>query len=153
MHFWTADLCDELGDKVQVADDIFRSFGRCKKFSGEVVTIELDEDNRGLIELLKSDGDGKVAVVDVKAKYVAVVGENLALLAHKNGWRGLVINGYVRDTHIIKEIDLGILALGTCPKRSSKISDAKKDIELNFANIAFRNGQKIYVDNDGIVVI
>ena len=75
MNFFTADMCDEHKDDIQVADPIFNSYGKKEKFRGKAVTIKLDEDNRGLIELLKEDGKGKVAVVDVGAKFCAVVGE------------------------------------------------------------------------------
>jgi regulator of ribonuclease activity A len=152
MNFFTADMCDEHKDDIQVVDPIFNSYGKKEKFRGKVVTIKLDEDNRGLIELLKEDGKGKVAVVDVDAKFCAVVGENLMLLAQKNGWEGIIINGYVRDTNITKDIDVGLLAIGTCPKRSSKISDAKREEVLEFAGVVFKDGCEVYVDHDGVVV-
>ena len=152
MSFYTADLCDEHHEDVQVLEHIFKSYGKREKFSGKVVTIELDEDNRGLIELLKEDGSGKVAVVDVGAKFCAVVGENLMLMAKKNGWQGIIINGYVRDTHITKGIDVGLLALGTCPKRSKKIAEAKREVELRFGGVIFKDGMKVFADHDGVIV-
>ena len=152
MGFYTADLCDEHHEDVQVLEHIFKCYGKREKFSGEVVTIELDEDNRGLIELLKEDGSGKVAVVDVGAKFCAVVGENLMLMAEKNNWQGIIINGYVRDTHITKAIDVGLLALGTCPKRSKKLSNAKREVELAFAGVVFKDGMIVFADHDGVIV-
>jgi len=152
MGFFTADMCDEHGDDLQVAEHIFTNYGKREKFSGKAVTIMIDEDNRGLIELLKEDGKGKVAIVDVGATFCAVVGENLMLLAEKNGWEGIIINGYVRDTHITKGIDVGLLALGTCPKRSSKKADSKREVELNFAGVTFKDGCEVFVDHDGVVV-
>ena len=152
MSFYTADMCDEHHDDVQVLEHIFKSYGGKEKFSGKVVTIKLDEDNRGLIELLKENGKGKVAIVDVDAKFCAVVGENLMLMAEKNGWEGIIINGYVRDVHITKNINVGLLALGTCPKRSKKISPAKREVELKFAGVIFRDGMEIYADHDGVIV-
>ena len=152
MDFFTADMCDELGEKLQVLEPIFTNYGKKEKFQGKVVTIKLDEDNRGLIELLKEDGKGKVAVVDVDAKFCAVVGENLMLMAEKNRWQGIIINGYVRDTHITKGIDVGLLAIGTCPRRSSKKAESKREVKLNFAGVSLKDGCEVFADFDGVVV-
>ena len=122
MEFYTADLCDELGDKVEVLEPILNSYGGENKFSGKIATIKLDEDNTSLIKLLKKDGNGRVCVVDVGAAYVAVVGENLMKLALKNNWSGIVVNGYVRDITFTQKIGVGLLAIGTCPKKSQKKS-------------------------------
>ena len=152
MDFYTADMCDEHHEDIQVLEHIFKNYGGSEKFKGKVVTIKLDEDNRGLIELLKENGKNKVAVVDVEAKYCAVVGENLMLMAQKNEWEGIIINGYVRDVHITKNINVGLLALGTCPKRSKKISSAKREIELNFGGVIFKDGMEVFCDHDGVIV-
>lgn len=121
MQFSTADLCDEQGEKIKVVEEQFESYGDVEAFYGEMVTIKLDEDNRGLVAMLRDEeGKGRVAVVDVKAAFCAVVGDNLMGFAAKNGWAGIIINGYVRDTRITKTIGAGLFALGTCPRRSAK---------------------------------
>ncbi len=152
MSFYTADMCDEHHDNVQVLEHIFKNYGKKKKFKGKIVTIKLDEDNRGLIELLKENGKNRVAVVDVSGKFCAVVGENLMLMAQKNGWEGIIINGYVRDVHITKEIDVGLLALGTCPKRSKKIAPAKRNVTLEFGGVIFKDDMELFADYDGAIV-
>ncbi len=65
---------------------------------------------------------------------------------------GLVINGYVRDTKITRDIDVGLLAIGTCPRKSFEENSSYRDIPLNFGGIEFRSGDYIYVDRDGVVV-
>jgi len=61
MNFDTADLCDAHSDNVKVLAPNFISFGGIEKCAGEIVTIKLDEDNSGLIELLKQNGKGTSA--------------------------------------------------------------------------------------------
>lgn len=153
MEFFTADLCDELGDKVQVLEPILKSFGAKQKFSGKIETILLDEDNSDLITLLKEDGTGKVVVVDVSGVYVAVVGENLMKLALKNNWNGIVVNGYVRDITYTSKIDVGLMAIGTCPKKSQKKATGVREKTVEFGKIKFVPNHTIYVDNDGVIVI
>jgi regulator of ribonuclease activity A len=72
--------------------------------------------------------------------------------AHKNNWAGIVINGYVRDTKITKDIEVGLLAIGTCPKKSFEQNESFRDITLNFGGVQFKTGDYIYVDSDGVVV-
>ena len=153
MNFSTADLCDEHGEKLQIVEEQFNSYGLKESFFGEIVTIKLDEDNRGLVEMLRDEeGKGRVAVVDVEQKFCAVVGDNLMGFASKNGWAGIIINGYVRDTKITKTIDVGLFALGTCPRRSSKRAELQREVTLNFAGVEFKSGAWIYADVDGVIL-
>jgi len=151
MEFYTADLCDEHKDNVQVLAPSFKSYGKAINFSGQIVTLKLDEQNSGLITLLKSPGKGRIAVVDVDAKYYAVVGENLMKFAKDNDWAGIVINGYVRDIEMTSQIDVALLALGTCPRKSFKESAYQENLELNFADVTFVPGDYLYADVDGII--
>ena len=153
MSFSTADLCDEHGDGVKVLETALHSYGGVESFKGEIVTIQLDEDNSGLISILRDEkGKGRVVVVDVDAKYCAVVGDTLMGFAKKNGWSGIVINGFVRDTVITRTIPVGLMALGTCPRKSPKKSGSKRDIELNFGGVSFKVGEFLYADEDGLIV-
>jgi regulator of ribonuclease activity A len=153
MYFSTADLCDEHGKGVEVVESQLNSYGGVNNFYGEIVTILLDEDNRGLVELLRDEaGEGRVVVVDVDQKFCAVVGDNLIGFADKNGWAGIVVNGYVRDTQITKGIDAGLMALGTCPRRSTKQSISKRGEDIKFGNVTFKEGSWLYADNDGIIL-
>jgi len=151
MKFYTADLCDEHKENVQVLDPEFKSYGKAQACSGEIVTLKLDEQNGGLITLLKSEGKGRIAVVDVSGKYFAVVGENLMKFAIQNNWAGIIINGYVRDIEQTSQIDVALYALGTCPKKSFKESIYEENIELNFAGVSFIPGDYLYADVDGII--
>jgi len=152
MNFYTADICDAKGDEVVVLDPIFKSYGAVTKCYGTIETIKLDEDNTELITLLKTKVENKIAVVDVSADYCAVVGENLMNFAYQNGWKAIIINGYVRDIEATRETEVGLFALGTCPRKSPKKSEAQLDIELNFASVTFRPNMHLYTDLDGIII-
>lgn len=153
MNFTTADLCDEHGEKVKVLEANLISYGGLDGFKGEIVTIKLDEDNSDLVSMLKDEkGKGRVVVVDVDANYCAVVGDTLMGFAKRNGWAGIVINGFVRDISITRTIPVGLMALGTCPRKSPKKSASKRDIELSFGGISFKSGEFLYADEDGVIV-
>ncbi len=153
MSFTTADICDVHGKAVEIVAETLHSYGGVDSFSGEIVTILLDKDNSDLVAMLRDEqGNGRVVVVDVYARYCAIVGDTLMGYALKNGWAGIVINGYVRDTKITKNIEVGLMALGTCPRKSSKIAPSQRDIDLHFGGVSFKVGGYLYADEDGIVV-
>lgn len=153
MKSYTADICDKYPNDVQVLAPLFKSYGGVAMCHGEITTIKLYEDNKALVELLRDEkGDGKICVVDVQGDYCAVVGETLMGFAYHNGWAGIVINGYVRDTHQTAVVPVGLFALGTYPFKSQKKAAAIRDEQLNFANVEFNPGEFLYADKDGIVV-
>ena len=152
MKFYTADLCDKYDDQVQVLDPILKSYGGLKKVMGQIITLKLVDNNKSLAELLKTNGDGQVVVVDVDAKYTAVVGDNMMKFALDNNWAGLIVNGYVRDTKNTKEIEVGLFALGTCPKKTIPPKEGTLHGEIQFGGVIFREGEYLYADRDGIIV-
>jgi len=153
MSLMTADICDDKGESVQVLKPDYRSYGGTETCHGRISTIALDEDNSGLIAMLKEPGNGRVAVVDVHESFYAVVGENLMGFARDNGWAGILINGYVRDTLETKKVPVGLWALGTCPRKSRKKADSERDIELVFGGVRFLPGNYLFADSDGIIVL
>ena len=152
MKFYTADLCDKYPNDVRILAPIMKSYGGNKRVMGQIVTVQLTGHNKTLVELLKTDGAGQIAVVDVGARYTAVVGDNLMKFAYENNWAGIIINGYVRDTKNTKEIDVGLFALGTCPKKTMEMSEGTLHLPLSFGEITFNEGDYLYADRDGIIV-
>ena len=150
--FHTADLCDAHHEAVQVAKPGLHAFGGAIACFGPVTTITLDEDNTDLITLLKSEGHGRIAVVDAKGAYCAIVGDTLMGFAFKNNWAGIVVNGYVRDIVNTRNISVGLWALGTCPMKSRKKAPSVRAEAVTFAGVTFHEGDYLYADSDGIVV-
>ena len=153
MEVFTADICDEHSDKVNVLGPGFQNYGGADRCQGEIVTIKLDKNNTDLIALLRDeDGTGKVVVIDVDQAYFAVVGENLMKFAHQNNYAGIVINGYIRDTFQIKDIPVALYALGTCSRKSIPVTQGERDIPLSFGGVEFKSGDYLYADTDGVIV-
>ncbi len=152
MQVSIADICDNYDGEIQVAEDRFKSYGGRKSFFGKIRTIKINRNNSYLIQLLKEDGENQVAVVDVDAEYVAVVGDILMGIAKDNNWAGIVINGYVRDTVETAKIDVGLFALGTCPQKEKKVNSGEIDVDISFASVNFISGDYLYADSDGLIV-
>ena len=153
MAFFTADICDEHSDKASVLAPGYRNYGGAEKCQGEIITIKLDRNNSDLISLLRDeDGSGKVVVVDVDRAYYAVVGENLMKFAQKNHYSGIVVNGYIRDTAQIGDIQVALYALGTCPRKYIPVTRGERDIALSFGHVSFKSDDYLYADTDGVIV-
>lgn len=153
MTFHTTDLCDDHGDRVQVADPLFRHFGRRVRFAGPIATLKVFEDNSLVRSTLETAGHGRVLVIDGGGSTrCALVGGQLGELAVQNGWSGIVVWGCVRDTVELDVQDVGIRAIGTHPRKSVKRGEGTYDGVLQFAGVRFLPGHWLYADEDGIVV-
>jgi regulator of ribonuclease activity A len=97
------------------------------------------------------DGRGKVVVVDVAAEYYAVVGEKLMNFAKQNNYNGIIINGYVRDTAQIKDIEVALYALGTCPRKYMEPVAGALNVPVSFSGVHFVPGDYLYADVDGVI--
>jgi regulator of ribonuclease activity A len=148
----TTDLSDAHSD-VQIAEPLFRDFGGERAFFGPIATLKLFEDNALVREALESPGEGRVLVVDGAGSLrCALVGGNLAALAEKNGWSGIVVFGAVRDTRELATAKVGVKALAPHPKKSIKKGAGERDVPVTFAGVTFRPGAWLYADEDGILV-
>ncbi|MBW7900650.1 MAG: ribonuclease E activity regulator RraA [Rhodocyclaceae bacterium] len=157
MTFKTPDLCDqfeaELGKSVRVVAPMFRHYGGRKAFSGRIATLKLFEDNSLVRTAFAEDGKGKVLVIDGGGSLrCALVGDQLAILAQKNGWEGVVVYGCIRDSADIAGIDIGVRALDTHPQKSIKRNVGERDVAVTFGGVTFHPGEYLYADEDGVLV-
>ena len=151
--FHTADLCDALDDRAAVAEPGFTDFGGHPRFSGIIKTVRCPDDNSLVRRALEQPGTGRVLVVDGGGlRSCALLGDQLATLAQKNGWSGVVINGCVRDTEELAAIPIGIRALGSHPRKSRKRGLGEADTAVLFAGVKFEPGSYLYADRDGMLV-
>jgi regulator of ribonuclease activity A len=150
----TADLVDEIGPDVRSCDLQFRQFGGRDSFAGRIVTVRCYQDNALLKSVLGEPGEGRVLVVDgAGSLHTALVGDLIAELGRSNGWAGLVLNGAVRDAPTLRTLDIGIKALGTNPRKSTKTGAGERDVPIGFGGVTFIPGEILHSDDDGIVVL
>ena len=149
----TADIYDEFGEALQSLPLQLRSFGGRAAFDGPIRTIRCHEDNALVKTMLATPGNGAVLVVNgLGSLNTALMGDMIAASAVANGWAGVVINGAIRDSVAIDGLDLGVKALGTNPRKSSKAGTGEVDVDLEFGGVVFRVGKRLYSDEDGILV-
>ena len=149
----TADLVDDIGPDVRSCDLQLRQFGGRRIFAGRISTVRCFQDNALLKSVLSEPGDGGVLVIDGDGSvHAALVGDVIAELGRSNGWSGLIINGAVRDASTLATLDIGIKAMGTNPRKSTKSGVGERDVPVTFGGVTFVPGEIAHSDDDGIVV-
>lgn len=153
MMIKTADLCDEYGEYIQVCEPLFRSYGKKQCFYGRIATLKVLDDNVLVKKALETLPAGTVLVVDGGGSTrCALLGDNLAAIAAARQLAGIIINGCVRDVAELKEIELGIFALASMPKKSKKEGKGEENRPLSFGGIEWHPNHYVYADEDGVIV-
>ena len=138
----TCDLCDRFEAEVRVLELALRDYGGRAAFSGRVSTVKALEDNSLVRAAVAEPGDGRVLVIDGGGSLRrAMLGDMLAEQAVANGWAGVVVHGAIRDSQAIAALDLGVKALGTCPRKTDKRGQGLRDVELAFGGLVIAPGQ------------
>lgn len=149
----TADVCDAMGEAVSILPIVLNDYGGRLDFAGPAVTLRTLDDNSMVKNLVETAGEDRVLVVDGGGSMrSALLGGNLAAAAAKNGWAGLLIYGCVRDLHELCAEDVGIKALGSCPRKSEKMGRGEVDVEVAFDGVVIKPGYWVIADSDGVVI-
>lgn len=153
MQISTADISDANPERVKAAQLSFLHFGKKKGCFGKIVTLKLFEDNSFVRQALEESGKGKMLVIDAGGSMrCAVLGDQLATLAMKNEWEGVLVFGCIRDSRAINEMNVCIKALGTHPLKTAKRNEGQKGIPVQFGAVTFWPDEYVYADEDGVLV-
>lgn len=157
MSFTTADLCDDNGAALEQGDisiipGQWQWFTQHRSVTGVVTTVQARGCNHEIREALAEPGEGRVLFIDADGEQGACIGENLAMLASRNNWAGLIVHGNVRDAAELKKMPLVIIALGTWPARSENRPGGRRDTPLEIKKVRIEPGNVVYADEDGLVI-
>ena len=154
----TCDLCDQesvalAAGEVRALSPLLRNFGRLQHFHGQVATVQCFEDNSLVRSTLETAGMARVLVVDGGGSMRhALFGGNLAALASRNGWAGIVVDGCVRDVGELAATPIGVRALGSMPVPPRKHGAGQCDVAVRVQGVWVNPGDWLYADADGILV-
>ncbi|MDX1739216.1 MAG: ribonuclease E activity regulator RraA, partial [Alphaproteobacteria bacterium] len=131
----TTDLSDAHIDKVQRCTLPFSDFGGRTMFAGRIHTVVTMNDNKRVQDFLHGPGDGAILVVDNGGSMThAMLGDMTAERMYNNGWAGIIINGVIRDKERLRNVDIGVKALGSTPFKSKKYGIGAIDIPVAFGD-------------------
>ena len=152
------DFCDReieaiAAGTVRVLPPVFKNFGRLAHFRGQVSTVQCCEDNTQVRAALETAGMARILVVDGGGSLRhALFGGNLAMLAARNGWAGVVIDGCVRDVPEIATAPIGARALAAIPMPPRKLGGGQRDVPVRIQGVWVSPGNWLYADADGMIV-
>jgi len=154
MAISTANLSDLYSGDLKYLDSVFKSYGKKSKFSGSIVTIRCFEDFCSIQDMISQSGKNRVLLIDGGAsENSSLFDEKLALLAIKNNWEGVIINGTIRNSRKIHDLAIGVKALGESVRRSPcSPGNGETNIDIEMAGTLISPGDIVIVDEDGIVV-
>jgi regulator of ribonuclease activity A len=161
MTISVCDLCDtheaefvgSNAKQLRLLPDVFKSYGGVTSFHGQAHTLRCPEDNSRVREAVAQPGASRVLVVDGGGMTRrALVGGNLAVIAAKNGWAGILVHGAVRDIAELREASLGIKALALCPLRTDKRGLGDAGVAMMICGYLVQPGDWVYADEDGVLI-
>ncbi|MFM7123554.1 MAG: ribonuclease E activity regulator RraA [Fluviibacter sp.] len=154
----TTDLLDNnealiQQEQLRIVAPMFQRYGGKTAFAGQIVTLKLFEDNSLVRAVLGESGTGKVLVIDGGGSMrCALLGDQLAEMAVKNGWEGVVVYGCIRDSAAINGLPLGVRALDTHPLKTVKKNIGERDVNVTFGGVTLKPGEWLCADEDGVIV-
>ena len=81
-------------------------------------------------------------------------GELLSTAARYRGCRGVVIDGYTRDTRAIIAMGFPVFCRGIHPADSlGRLDVAEHDVPIHCGGVLVRTGDLVLADDDGVVII
>ena len=83
----------------------------------------------------------------------AILGEIMVHMAEKKGVAGYLIDGCIRDSEAIQEMDFPVFAIGVSPKGPYKDGPGEINFPVSCGGVIINPGDIIVGDRDGVVVI
>lgn len=146
-----------------IADEMNRFFcmdQRIKPFNtkpllGTAFTVKARiGDNLMLHKALELAQPGDVIIVDAQGDIAnAITGEIMMTQAAVNGLAGVVIDGAIRDSEAMLDLDMPVYAAGVQPKGPYKDGPGEINVPVSCGGVVVNPGDIIVGDQDGIVVI
>ena len=111
-------------------------------------------DNLLLHKAIDMAQPGDVIVVDVQGEVVnAITGEIMMREARKKGLGGVIVDGAVRDSEALRELDMPVYAAGVTPKGPYKDGPGEINVPISCGGVVVNPGDIVVGDADGVVVI
>ena len=125
------------------------------KLAGNALTIEVRPgDNLMIHAAMSLAKPGDVLVIDGKGDQTAALMGTIMLTACKElGIAGVVIDGAVRDSNEIVEMDYPVFSVGTNPNGPTKNVPGRIGHPVSVGGVTIRSGDFIIADCDGVVAI
>ena len=142
-------------NRMNLMQNRIRPVTSAKNFTGQAFTVDaFHGDNSAIHVALKSVQDGDVLVINGGGlQDRALWGSILNQIAKRQGVRGVIIDGAVRDVDELEDHGHPVLAAGISPAGPSKGWGGAINGPVSCGGVVVHPGDLIHGDADGVVVI
>ncbi len=125
------------------------------KVAGPALTVEVRPgDNLMIHAAIALAKPGDVLVIDGKGDQTsALMGTIMMTACKQRGIAGVIVDGAVRDSLEIDEMDFPVFSVGTNPNGPTKNIGGRIGHAIGCGGVAVRPGDLVVADADGVVVI
>ncbi|SCM82050.1 Dimethylmenaquinone methyltransferase [uncultured Sporomusa sp.] len=148
-----ANIADEM-NRFSCVDARIKPFNS-RPLLGTAFTVKVRvADNLLLHKALELAQPGDVILVEAQGDMAnAITGEIMMLTADKKGLAGVVVDGAVRDTKALQELNMPVYAAGVTPRGPYKDGPGEINVPVCIGGVVVNPGDIVVGDADGIVII
>jgi RraA family protein len=156
------DLLDQLADLetsmladinkyIRAMDAGIKRINPGRKLIGRARTASCRNDFLTVMRVLADAEAGDVLVIDGRGGHLALAGEMFALEARRKKLSGIIVDGMVRDSAAMQDIDLPVYARAVHPVAGTIQTIGDVGIAVSCGGIVVNPGDVVFADADGIV--
>ena len=148
------DYGSVMGHEHFVSNKIHPLWQGMQRIAGPAYTVQLASgDNLMLHAAIYEAPVGSIIVADAGDDQFAIAGGNVCSIAQKNGIKGFVIDGVIRDLAEVIEMEFPVYANGVFPVPGKKEFYSELAQPIQCGGVEVKTGDIIVADIEGIVVI
>jgi len=146
----TSMLAD-INKHIRAMDAGIRRINPGRKLLGRARTASCRNDFLTVMRVLADAEAGEVLVIDGCGGHLALAGEMFAMEAHRKRLGGIIVDGMVRDSAAMQDIDLPVYARAVHPVAGTIQNIGKIQTVVSCGGITVSPGDIIFADADGVV--
>lgn len=141
----------DINKQIRAMDAGIKRINPGRKLLGRARTASCRNDFLTVMRVLADAEAGDVLVIDGRGGHLALAGEMFALEASRKGLGGIVVDGMVRDSAAMQDIDLPVYARAVHPVAGTIQTIGDIQTTVSCGGVTVSPGDIVFADADGIV--
>jgi 4-hydroxy-4-methyl-2-oxoglutarate aldolase len=146
----TSILAD-INKHIRAMDAGIKRINPGRKLLGRARTASCRNDFLTVMRVLADAEAGDVLVIDGCGGHLALAGEMFALEAHRKKLGGIIVDGSVRDSAAMQDIDLPVYARAVHPVAGTIQTIGDIQTVVSCGGVIVTPGDVVFADADGVV--
>jgi 4-hydroxy-4-methyl-2-oxoglutarate aldolase len=146
-----ASICDT-HKQIRLMDVEIKALRTGTKMFGVAHTVTCSNDFLTVLKALKEASSGEVLVIGCQDARSTVAGELFSTEALRKGLAGIVTDGAVRDTPMIRTLQLPVYCRYTNPMAGSVTKVFETQVPITCGGVQVNPGDVLFGDDEGVIV-